>query len=131
MIALPDVLAVMSRPSRIGTPDAISVDSVRQNRATAILRMIGPRIGIFSMIGVDDAPALLGRVVRAERPAHREHADDDERHEPDQVVAERDDDARRQRQLGAEAGEQAAKVGMTFHRITPMTTQAMTMTAIG
>ena len=24
-----------------------------------------------------------------------------------------------------------AKVGMTFHKITPMTTQAMTMTAIG
>ena len=40
----------MSRPSRIGTPDAISVDSVRQNRATAILRRIGPRIGIFSVI---------------------------------------------------------------------------------
>ena len=48
MMALPAVLAVMSRPSRIGTPDAISVDSVRQNRATAILRMIGPSIGSFS-----------------------------------------------------------------------------------
>ena len=50
MIALPEVFAVMSRPSRIGTPDDISVDSVRQNRATAILRMIGPRIGIFRVI---------------------------------------------------------------------------------
>ena len=50
MMALPDVRAVMSRPSRIGTPDAISVDSVRQNRATAILRRIAPRIGTFSSI---------------------------------------------------------------------------------
>jgi hypothetical protein len=40
----------MSRPSRIGTPELISVDSVRQNRATAILRMMLPRIGIFSTI---------------------------------------------------------------------------------
>ena len=48
MMALPAVLAVISRPSRIGTPDVISVDSVRQNRATAILRMMSPRIGSFS-----------------------------------------------------------------------------------
>ena len=41
-IALPAVLAVISRPSRIGTPELISVDSVRQNRATAILRRIMP-----------------------------------------------------------------------------------------
>ena len=44
-MALPAVRAVISRPSRIGTPEAISVDSVRQNRATAILRRIMPRIG--------------------------------------------------------------------------------------
>ena len=50
MMALPAVLAVMSRPSRIGTPDAISVDSVRQKRATAILRRIGPSIGSFSIM---------------------------------------------------------------------------------
>ena len=48
MTALPAVRAVMSSPSRIGTPDDSSVDSVRQNRATAILRMIMPRIGSFS-----------------------------------------------------------------------------------
>ena len=69
MMALPAVRAVMSRPSRIGTPDAISVDSVRQNRATAILRRIGPRIGSFSSDPVDDAPALLGGVVAPERAA--------------------------------------------------------------
>ena len=34
---------------------------------------------------------------------------DHERHEAHQAVAERDDDARRQRQLGAEAGEQAGE----------------------
>ena len=48
MMALPAVLAVISRPSRIGTPEVISVDSVRQKRATAILRMMGPSTGSFS-----------------------------------------------------------------------------------
>ncbi len=47
-MALPDVFAVISRPSRIGTPDAMSVDSVRQKRATAILRISMPSTGIFS-----------------------------------------------------------------------------------
>ena len=41
-------LAVISRPSRIGTPELISVDSVRQNRATAILRRMLPSTGSFS-----------------------------------------------------------------------------------
>ena len=50
MIALPDVRAVISRPSRIGTPDAMSVDSVRQKRATAIFRSSMPRTGIFSVM---------------------------------------------------------------------------------
>ena len=47
-IALPAVFAVISRPSRIGTPELIRVDSVRQKRATAILRMMLPSTGIFS-----------------------------------------------------------------------------------
>ena len=50
MIALPDVRAVISRPSRIGTPELMSVASVRQKRATAILRRISPRIGIRSVM---------------------------------------------------------------------------------
>ena len=50
MMALPDVRAVISRPSRIGTPDAIRVESVRQNRATAILRSSMPSTGIFSVM---------------------------------------------------------------------------------
>ena len=48
MIALPAVFAVISRPSRMGTPEVISVESVRQNRATAILRMMSPSTGSFS-----------------------------------------------------------------------------------
>ena len=47
--AFPAVLAVISRPSRIGTPDAVSVASVRQNRATAIFFMMSPRTGVFRM----------------------------------------------------------------------------------
>ena len=50
MIALPAVRAVICRPSRIGTPDDVSVESVRQKRATAILRMSMPRIGIFNTV---------------------------------------------------------------------------------
>ena len=50
MTALPDVRAVISRPSRIGTPELMSVASVRQNRATAIFRRMSPRIGIFSIV---------------------------------------------------------------------------------
>ncbi len=52
-MALPAVRAVMSRPSRIGTPEDISVESVRQKRATATLRTMLPRIGIFSSDRVD------------------------------------------------------------------------------
>ena len=48
-MALPAVRAVMSRLSRIGTPEDVSVASVRQNRATAILRRIMPMIGALSM----------------------------------------------------------------------------------
>ena len=46
--ALPAVRAVMSRPSRIGTPEEVSVPSVRQNRATAIFRSRIPMTGALS-----------------------------------------------------------------------------------
>jgi len=49
-MALPAVLAVISKPSRIGTPELISVDSVRQKRATAIFLMMLPSTGIFKVI---------------------------------------------------------------------------------
>ena len=52
-IALPAVRAVMSSASRIDTPEASSVDSVRQKRATAILRISMPRMGSFSTMRVD------------------------------------------------------------------------------
>ena len=47
-MAFPAVRAVMSRLSRMGTPEEVRVASVRQKRATAILRMRSPRIGILS-----------------------------------------------------------------------------------
>jgi hypothetical protein len=47
-MALPAVRAVMASPSRIGTPEAVRVARVRQNRATAILRMRMPKTGAFS-----------------------------------------------------------------------------------
>src|SRR5437867_8659511 len=45
MIALPDVRAVVSRQSKIGTPLAISVAIVCVKRATAIFRDSGPNNG--------------------------------------------------------------------------------------
>ena len=48
--ALPEVRAVMAKPSRIGTPEVISVPRVRVKRATAILRSSDPMTGIFSSI---------------------------------------------------------------------------------
>ena len=48
--ALPEVRAVMLRPSRMGTPEVISVPSVRVKRATAIFRNSRPITGSFSMM---------------------------------------------------------------------------------
>src|SRR5437773_8376350 len=45
-MALPAVRAVISRLSRIGTPEEVSVARVRQNRATAIFRRIIPMMGV-------------------------------------------------------------------------------------
>ena len=50
IIALPAVFAVISRPSRIGTPEEMSVASVRQNLATATFFSSSPRIGSLSMM---------------------------------------------------------------------------------
>ncbi len=41
--ALPEVLAVMLKPSRIGTPDVIKVPRVRVKRATAIFLQKHPQ----------------------------------------------------------------------------------------
>ena len=45
---LPEVRAVISRPFRIGTPEEMSVESVRVNRATAPLRITSPMTGTRS-----------------------------------------------------------------------------------
>ena len=75
MMALPAVLAVISRPSRIGTPEAVRVPRVRQKRATAILRSSMPMTGILSISAVEDPPAVR-RLVPA---VDREAAGDDRR----------------------------------------------------
>ena len=49
MTRLPAVLAVISRPSRMLTPELIRVPSVRVKRDTADLRSTSPSTGIFSM----------------------------------------------------------------------------------
>ena len=77
MMALPAVFAVMSRPSRIGTPEASSVDSVRQNRATATLRRMLPRIGSFSTIASMMRRPAVGGVIRLERPTQSAQHDDE------------------------------------------------------
>jgi hypothetical protein len=45
---LPAVLAVISRPSRIETPEEIRVPSVRVKRDTADFRRMSPSTGAFS-----------------------------------------------------------------------------------
>ena len=64
--------------------------------------MIGP----LQHRRVDDPAPLRGRVVRLEGVGDGAGADSQEGEEANQVVAERDDDARRQRQLGAESRKQ-------------------------
>jgi hypothetical protein len=49
-MTLPAVLAVISNDWRIGTPDERSVDKILEKRATAILRIIAPKIGSLKII---------------------------------------------------------------------------------
>ena len=70
-IELPDVRAVISRPSRIGTPELISVDNVRQKRATAIFRRMRPSTGAFSIVASTTRRPLWRRVVPREDVADR------------------------------------------------------------
>ena len=48
--ALPEVLAVIDKPSKMGTPEVISVPRVRVKRPTAILRSSVPITGMWSNI---------------------------------------------------------------------------------
>ena len=59
MTRLPAVLAVISSPSRIDTPDEISVPSVRVKRDTADLRSTSPSTGTLS-----SKPSMLQLAVR-------------------------------------------------------------------
>ena len=58
---LPAVLATTSSASRIGTPEEISVPSVRVKRATATLRMTGPKIGV-RMVNASQCCRPLGQL---------------------------------------------------------------------
>ena len=49
MTRLPAVFAVISRPSRMLTPEPMSVPSVRVKRDTADLRSTSPRTGALSI----------------------------------------------------------------------------------
>ena len=60
--ALPEVRAVIDRPSRIGTPEVISVPSVRVKRATAILQQQRSEDGQIQQDTVgDQAPSGILR----------------------------------------------------------------------
>ena len=74
MTALPAVRAVMSRPSRIGTPEEINVPSVRVNRATAILRSSMPISGSFSKRASMTNAALSVSVPNFDADARRRQA---------------------------------------------------------
>ena len=107
MTALPDVRAVMSKPSRMGTPLEISVPSVRVNRATAIFRSTMPTTGSFNRSLIDGHSSLRRPVPDFERDAG---ADEEHQNQESENAARRncsaDDDARRQRQVRAQADEQ-------------------------
>src|SRR5215470_14292487 len=95
--ALPAVFAVMSKPSRIGTPLEIRAPSVLVNRATAILRIKMPITGRRSIPGLQ----------RKDNP-HKPRQEDQPEPAADQV-AERDHDPRRQGQRYAQAREQGGE----------------------
>ncbi len=67
MTRLPAVFAQMSSASRIGTPDEISVPSVRVKRATATLRSSEPKTGIFRKIASVAVAGTRGERLRAWR----------------------------------------------------------------
>ena len=106
-IALPDVRAVISSPSRIGTPEETSVLSVRQKRATAIFfNTVCRAPGILS-ISRRGAVALCrscdsGASRKIVEPMLRKHQPPPGSDE----VGQRDRDPRRQRQAGAQPLEQ-------------------------
>ena len=105
-MALPEVLAVISRQSRIGTPLAISVAMVRVNRATAILRNSGPMIGSLQQHSVNSVTPLLSPVVRSEHGQENADANPDENAVAADKLAGPNHNSRRKRQIHVHAFEQ-------------------------
>src|ERR1700722_4997593 len=101
--AFPEVRAVMSKPSRIGTPLAISVPSVRVNRATAILRSNGPTRGTFRT----SVSIAIPKLERETRPPHK-HRDHQAVDAADKVT-QHNHDACWQWQINAQAIKQRGK----------------------
>jgi hypothetical protein len=92
---------------------------------------MSPRIGILRKTVSHVMPPTLGGVVAREGEAERHRDEDDEPAVGNDTVARGDDNARRHRQLRTHAFEERCERRMTFHRIAPTTSVAMTMTAIG
>ena len=103
---LPEVLAVISSASRIGTPDDTSVLSVRVKRAIDDLRIRSPKTGDCRNDAVDRQAPVLGLVRVPQRHRRGDDADDHEVEVGDGEVGQVDDELRRRRQRLAEAGEQ-------------------------
>ena len=107
--ALPEVRAVMSKPSRMGTPLEIKVPSVRVKRATAIFRISMPISGIFkTMVSIAMRPCGVPyHDFNANKPSGEEQQDDEAVDAADEV-AQHDHDARGKRQVHTQAVEQRA-----------------------
>src|ERR1700747_1315599 len=114
--ALPAVLAVMSKPSRIGTPLEIKVPSVRVKRATAIFLIRMPSTGSFNMI--ESSTSLPpGVPYHAFRPTIPPPANCEQEHEANPAsdqIAQAHDDSSGQRQRYSQASKQRRENGNDF-----------------
>ena len=107
--AFPEVLAVMLRPSRIGTPEVISVPRVRVKRPTAILRNSPTNHGDVQqhLVEVVAAAGMLADLLDSEEETEAAHTD----HPPKRLheCAKAHDDSRGERQSYAQSGKQVRK----------------------
>ncbi len=104
MTAFPAVRAVMSRPSRMGTPLEISVPSVRVKRATAIFRSRSPISGNFSSVrSMAMRPTGVPYQTFSPTIAADEGHQNQETENAADKVAQADNDSRGQRQVHAQA----------------------------
>src|SRR5258708_7935728 len=128
---LPAVLAVISSPSRIGTPDEISVESVRQNRATAFFLRMSPIMGALSANASTMClpPLVAYHCLKAQTPA----ADTAARgmKYPTRFLLSQITNRVGAGSSAPRLANMSANVGMTFQRMTPTMIAAMEMTAMG